>query len=206
MISFDDLVKEMLKCEQTKGQTVYQHGVDVWNCFSELTEIVHRNWRLPSWFYDYGEGLIENIHENHVISNYIRLHDIGKPHCRTVDENGKVHFPNHAEVSKNIFLESDDVYNTQEQLKSDGRKIANLIGWDMILHTASAEEIQNYIENIWTIQDACTLLLAALAEVHSNAKLFGGTDSNSFKAKWKQLDRRGKQICNFYFEQEKKNG
>ena len=70
----------------------------------------------------------------------------------------------------------------------------------VVIHTATAEEIDKKLEEDWTEQDACTLLLAALAEIHSNAKMFGGIDSTSFKMKWKQLDRRGKQICKKLFQ------
>ena len=40
-----------------------------------------------------------------------------------------------------------------------------------------------------------SLLLAGLAEIHSNAEMFGGLDSVSFKIKWKQINKRGKAIC-----------
>jgi hypothetical protein len=45
-----------------------------------------------------------------------------------------------------------------------------------------------------------TLLVAALAEIHSNAQLFGGIESVSFKSKWKNWDRRGKQIMKIFGE------
>ncbi len=33
-----------------------------------------------------------------------------------------------------------------------------------------------------------------MAEVHSNAAMFGGTDSDSFKIKAKHLNKRGRQV------------
>ena len=42
--------------------------------------------------------------------------------------------------------------------------------------------------------EAPTLLLTALAEVHSNAIMFGGLTSDSFKMKAKHLDKRGRQV------------
>jgi len=50
--------------------------------------------------------------------------------------------------------------------------------------------------------EAATLLLTALAEIHSNAEMFGGIESTSFKIKWKQLNRRGKKILIKLKEQE----
>ena len=48
-------------------------------------------------------------------------------------------------------------------------------------------------------QEAPTLLLTGLAEIHANAGMFGGVASVSFKIKWKQLDRRGQAICRRLF-------
>ncbi len=50
-----------------------------------------------------------------------------------------------------------------------------------------------------TVQEAATLLLVSLAELHSNARMFGGMDSVSAKIKFKQLEKRGKQVCQRVF-------
>jgi hypothetical protein len=68
----------------------------------------------------------------------------------------------------------------------------------MAIHTANADEIAKLCVE-WDVEDAMTLLVAALAEIHSNARLFGGIDSVSFKSKWKNWDRRGKQIIKTFF-------
>jgi len=41
---------------------------------------------------------------------------------------------------------------------------------------------------------AIALLLTGLAEIHANADMFGGIDNDSFKIKWKQIDKRGRAI------------
>jgi len=188
MTSFQDLAVAMLKCEQTKGQTVYQHGVSVRNHFDELiNNPCGDKWRLPDWLFDYKDQILMNLHNEDIITEYLIFHDCSKPFCREVDSEGKVHFPNHAELSKKLFLEA-----------GGNSTSANLVGWDMEIHTASSIEIENWCK-IWTVKDACTLLLASLAEVHSNARLFGGISSISFKSKFKQIDRRGRQICKHYF-------
>ena len=183
----------MLTTEQTKGQTVYQHGLSVQNHFLDLLGHLKfdydlSDWRLPSWLNDFKNQILSNLHSEEVISAYTLYHDCGKPFCRIVDIDGKVHFPNHAEVSRETYLTA-----TGDLI------VSNLIGWDMVLHTEPADSIQMRLESIWTIKDAITLLLVALSELHSNSKLFGGIDSISFKSKYKNLDRRGKQICKFYF-------
>ncbi len=69
----------------------------------------------------------------------------------------------------------------------------------MCIHQCSATEIDEMCK-IWSIKDAFTLLLAALAEIHSNSRMFGGENSDSFKIKFKKLEQRGKQICKYYKE------
>lgn len=187
MISFQELAISMLKCEQTKGQSVYQHGVSVRAYFEDLIDGQTLEWKIPSWFENYKNKIIDNLHNHDRIVAYTQFHDCGKSFCKIVDADGKIHYPNHAHVSKELFLEAG------------GDPIAaKLIGYDMELHMASSDQIKEYLEKEWTIQDSMTLLLAALAEIHSNAKMFS-SESNSFKIKWKNLDRRGKQICKFYF-------
>ena len=63
----------------------------------------------------------------------------------------------------------------------------------MVLHTIKSDEVEDFIKNN-SIKTVITLLVTALCELHSNASMFGGTESTSFKIKFKQLDKRGKQI------------
>jgi hypothetical protein len=104
----------------------------------------------------------------------------------TVDEDGKRHFPNHASVSADIFRKHFNDEST-----------AKLIGDDMCLHTLTAEEIN---AKNWSKRDALSLLITALAELHSNATMFGGIESTSFKIKWKKLDGHGKRLCKKFIE------
>ena len=190
--TFDEMVAAMLLCEQTQGQSVYQHGSSVRKHFYDLVSLLKDNeaseaWKIPDWLREHKEQILENLHDQSIIDLYLLYHDCGKPFSKIVDSEGKTHFPDHANVSKEIWLSvgGDPV-------------IGDLIGWDMDFHTLSAEEIAERFET-WTIKDACTLLLAALAEIHSNAKMFGGISSISFKSKWKKIERRGKQLCGHYF-------
>jgi hypothetical protein len=160
-------------CEQTKGQSLYDHGISVYEYFKKLISNETEGMKIPEWFNNNFP-----LHDEQTIKDYLVYHDCGKFLCK--DENGR--FPNHAEVSKKLYLEV-----------TGNETVANLIGWDMALHTASAIEIEELCK-IWTTKDALTLVVAALAEIHSNASFFGGFESISFKSKWKQIDRRGKQI------------
>lgn len=192
-MNFQELAVSMIKCEQTVGQSVYQHGVSVNQHFEELIynldSFSFENWKIPNWINEYKDKLLSNIHDKDIISMYLLYHDCGKSWCLTFDDQGNRHFPNHTNVSKQKFLEAggDPI-------------VANLIGWDMCIHILNSTEIQQKLESEWTIKDACTLLLASLSEIHSNSKMFGGTESQSFKIKYKQIERRGKQICKYYFD------
>lgn len=183
----------MLTTEQTKGQTVFQHGQSVqYHFFSLLDHLKNDSdlpgWRLPAWISTHSKHILSNLHSDETIAAYTLYHDCGKPLCRIVDSEGKAHFPDHAEVSRRTYLAA-----------TGDTVVANLIGWDMVIHTATAEEIAMRLQSVWTPKDAVTLLLASLSEVHSNARMFGGIESVSFKSKWKTIEKRGKQICKVLF-------
>jgi len=58
-----------------------------------------------------------------------------------------------------------------------------------------AADIDEFIKK----PEAITLLIVGLAEIHSNAELFGGYDSQSFKIKWNQINRRGNAVVKKLF-------
>lgn len=183
----------MIECEQTKGQSVYKHGLSVLQHADELIYYLKENsvlddWKLPDWLEKYKSEILKHIDRNY-LDDYLLLHDCGKPYCQVLSDDG-IHFPNHAETSKYVY----------NHIIGKNETIANWIGWDMVIHTANAEQIDDFCKNQWNVKDAINLLIAALSEVHSNAKMFGGKDSTSFKIKWKQISRRGNQICSYFFQ------
>lgn len=185
----------MTECEQTAGQSVLDHGNSVWRILNgmlaDLLGLSAMNGiRWPEWVEEYCPEITNNLHLPKIMEQYARYHDCGKPFCRVVGEDGRVHFPDHATVSRTTYLE---VFPGEETA-------ANLIGWDMDFHTLNSSETAERLKTVWSPKDACTLLLTGLAEVHSNAQLFGGIESQSFKIKWKHLDRRGRQAMKLLFE------
>jgi len=181
----------MSSVEQTNGQTILQHGESVWEYLSDLIQYLKTGksvhvWRIPEWLEENKDKILENLFDLDTIQTYAVYHDCGKPFCRTVDDQGKVHFPNHAQVSYETWLKV-----------SDNRDVAGLILNDMCIHTMKAEDVPEFCKNR---RQACTLILSGLAEVHSNARMFGGIESQSFKIKWKQIDRRGKAIVKNLFD------
>ena len=107
------------------------------------------------------------------------MHDCGKPFCITINEDGRRHFPNHAEVS----------YQTFSQLYNDPIA-AELIRRDMDIHLLKADGVDDFCNSPMAI----TSLIVGIAEIHSNASMFGGIGSTSFKIKNKSISQRGKQI------------
>jgi hypothetical protein len=179
----------MKNCPQTDVQSVYQHGVSVKEHIFELisflkTGHIDEGWRLPDWMHTYREQILASLLPEDIIKAYAIFHDCGKPYCLTIDEQGKRHFPNHPEVSYNVW-----------QAISNNKTIAKLILMDMKIHTMKAADVDEFIQH----PEAITLLIAGLAEVHSNAKMFGGIQSESFKIKWSQINKRGKAICSKLF-------
>lgn len=166
---------------QFKDMNMLQHGKSVWKHTQQLIIGNFDNYRLPDWFKENHHFIVNNLHPIKIIKTYTIYHDIGKPLCKSIDDSGKSHYPNHAAISKKAFLAA-----------CPNRKLeAKLIGLDMLLHTNSWDNIDSF--NLPT-QTLATLLIVAFAEIHSNAFATDGLDSTSFKIKYKKLDRIGKKI------------
>jgi hypothetical protein len=176
----------MRGCMQFREQDVLEHGLAVAQSFNTLREalacgVAPVGWRIPDWLMTEPvcRDFLARCLPADTLYWYQRYHDCGKPICREVDADGRVHFPDHAATSERIWAEC-----------GGAPEIGRLIGLDMAMHTASAEEMAKLIE----LPDAPSLFLTALAEIHANAPLFGGFESTGFKAKTKHLERRGKQF------------
>lgn len=173
----------MKECYQFKDMNVLQHGYSVLDYWLDLMngvvggKPVNKEWRLPDWI---SEISLFDIICYDIVEDHLIYHGCGKPFCRTVDDEGRQHFPNHAEVSYRRYLQYE--YANEE--------VANLIRQDMDAHTVKGDAIDEFIRR----REAPTLLLAALCEIHSNSVMFGGLESTSFKIKWKHLNKIGKRL------------
>ncbi|KVP39571.1 hypothetical protein WJ87_04865 [Burkholderia ubonensis] len=170
---------------QFRTQNVLEHGEAVLAKYQTLLAHAQEGrlpdgWRKPKWWTpEIAQRLAENQPAHALMTNYLRYHDCGKPICRIQDETGRQHFPNHAAVSAQLWAQlgghPDEVW---------------LMANDMLLHTGSADDC----EALRGHRLAPALMFAALAEIHSNAEMFGGMETDSFKAKAKQLERRTAQL------------
>lgn len=179
------LVIKMDDCPQTETQSVLDHGLSVRNYALELYDYIYfdgkltKQWRIPEWLEHYREEFQTQLLDRLTIEHYTVFHDCGKPFCLEYDKDGRKHFPNHAKISERTYRE---VFSNNQ--------VASLIGMDMDIHLLKSDGLKEFAKR----KEALTLLLVGLAEIHSNAEMFGGIDSTSFKIKWKQIDKRGKQI------------
>jgi len=180
-----ELARTMTRCEQAAGLSVLRHGQLVRRRYADLVghlrdgDPLSMDWKLPDWCSD--PLAVEELPDDVTMAWYQVFHDCGKPAVLAVDDEGRRHFPGHAEASRDAWLAA-----------GGSREVAELIAMDMDAHLLKHEGVPEFALR----PQARALLLTALSEIHANAEMFGGTDSISFKAKWKNLDRRGKAVLN----------
>jgi len=172
----------MRACFQFQTQDMLAHGDAVLAHYQMLLEEAQAGsfpsgWRAPKWWSaPVAQALAAKQPSRQVMARYLRYHDCGKPQCRTVDAQGRQHFEGHAQTSADLW-----------QARGGHPDEVWLMRHDMVLHSGSAEECQALARH-----PLCSgLLLAGLAELHANAAMFGGVQTDSFKAKAKRLERRG---------------
>ena len=178
----------MKNCPQSKGQSTLDHGFSVKNHLFYLLDYLRLDkplkyeWKIPNWVFDSKELILNSLPTDDILKRYTILHDCGKWKCLKVID-GKNHFPNHSQVSFEIYK---DLF---------GYGIcSDLIKHDMDIHVLKSSDLDKFCQN-----DNCiTLLLVGLCEINSNAKLFGGFESDSFKIKYKSILKKGKKIIDQY--------
>lgn len=117
---------------------------------------------------------------------YHVYHDAGKPFCRTIDENGKQHFPNHSQYSYDIFRET---FAEHEHMEI----VSKFIQSDMVFHSYNMEQIIEFIAN--NSKEFClSLWLTSFAELYSNKEMFDDSNQTSFKIKYKKLIQVAKRL------------
>lgn len=126
---------------------------------------------------DYWNSLSNNVQKSFL--RYLIFHDCGKTICAEIDAQGKRHFPNHAQHSHDLWLAI-----TGNVFESD------LMAHDMDIHHLKDLDLPCFALR----EDSLLLWLAGLSEIHANAAAFGGIESESFRIKFKQLEKRGKKL------------
>lgn len=177
----------MKSCEQAPGLSVYDHGLAVANRYRELYNLLALyavpgayEWHIPDAEFAQLRALRKLALDPQHARIYHVFHDCSKPSCRVIID-GKIHYPDHAIKSAELF----------KMALPDDQTSYELILHDMDCHTFRGEQLQLICEN----KHGPTLLLTAWAEIHANASaLFGGYESDSFKIKRKQLMKLTKRM------------
>lgn len=165
---------------QFKTLSIMGHGKAVRDKYKDIIKDLDEGtgrYEVPdllksNWLY-----LKSLLYSDKIMETYHIYHDCGKPYCLTIDENGKQHFPDHANVSAKIFRQffNDEI-------------AAKLIESDMIFHAGSAEDIDAFKarENA---RFRFSLWFTSLAELYANKEMFDDANQLSFKIKYKKLNR-----------------
>lgn len=190
-------INKMVATEQAPGQNILQHGRSVREHYFALVQHLegtvdltqYDNWKIPEYLHTYATQILQKLPSTYVMDRYLTLHDCGKPEVLEYDENGRKHFPNHAEASEKTYR---NIFSNNTQTDE---QIAQMIRDDMDVHLLKAVDIPTFLEN----PNAIGHLIAGLAELTSNASMFGGIESTGFKMKYKHHVQRANAICKQLF-------
>lgn len=170
----------MQNCWQSPQETVWQHCQNVSRIYLDLMQNPDK-YSLPSVIRNNFQKIQANQAPSQIVRDYLEWHDCGKPYCATTIE-GRTSFPNHAAISKDLFLRA-----------GGNPESAKLIGLDMLFHTTKPAEMKNLTLDTPTL---FTLMMSGWAALFSNAQMFGGFESESYKIKASQMTSRCKKILN----------
>lgn len=179
----------MRTCMQFPGVSVLDHGHLVRERYVDLRDrllhggMTRLRWRLPDWIAD--ERLVTSIasSDDRLMELYQVYHDCGKPLCLEVDGEGRQHFPDHAIVSARRWLDCTDG-------SCEALWVSWMIRMDMDFHLLRPEGVGSFSQR----PVAGLLILTALSELHANAEMFGGIESDGFRSKYRRADRLGGRV------------
>ena len=179
--SLKSLLRKMTTCYQAENLNMLQHGKSVYKEYCKLICQLSNGVGDATLLAVYSR-IKDSLPPPSVLKRYMVLHDCGKHLCLSIDESGKRHFPDHAQISAEQFL----MIYPQDKFSSI------LISKDMDFHLARGEQL----ESIWKDPFAPILYLSAWASINANAEMFGGKQSDSYKIKRSRLIQAGKKYLN----------
>lgn len=170
------MIDNMNRCYQFEKVTMYQHGLMVHDHYVQLVHTLSKgipNDIIPTALVEWYQRNQYRLLDHYDLMKYHIFHDCGKPLCRTVDDNGKQHFHDHALVS----------FQQYRRIFPNDIDVAQLIKHDMDFHSCPKSDLTMLAKGKYGV----SLYLTAWAEILANCTMFGGTDSISFKIKRKKL-------------------
>lgn len=189
----ESLHEKMRNCFQFANISMIDHGQMVSDAYKKLKKALNEAMEDNT---DYLEQigfnqdkawldiLLKHQYDEQLMHHYHFYHDCGKPFCREIDENNRQHFPDHANISMQIY---DEHFQCKEASK--------MIEADMNFHSMNAQQMQQWLDcNQNEKHFLASLYLSAWAEILANSTMFGGMDSEGFKIKRKKLMAHGKKL------------
>lgn len=167
---------------QFENLNVLEHGIMVKTNFDNFFTMNTLPESLTKELADKLFSLITTDEEH--VSFYQIYHDLGKPYCLEIDDEGKKHYPNHAAVSKEIYSNIIDIEMNED--------VAWFIEHDMDFHKMKMDEWDDYVKDK-TLNQLSVLYLTFISEVNANREMFGETN---FKIKLKKANQITKKIQN----------
>lgn len=142
-----ELTKLLVSDRPEAMRTVWETGITrvVLPEFDRLMETPQNN---PHHCYDVGEHTLESLRfvgNDKVLRWTMLLHDMGKPACRTTDEDGVDHFKGHGRASVELAKE------ILKRLKFDNdtiRKVTVLIQWHDCRMNADAKSVRRIMSRV----------------------------------------------------------
>lgn len=171
----------MTKCMQAPGLNMLEHGHKVHDAYKELIADLDASSTKYAELLPIYAKFKTHLPPAKVLENYHIMHDCGKHLVLTIND-GKRHFPNHAEASANQFaiIFPEDGFSKQ------------LIAMDMDFHLHRGDDLLRTCRSPF----APILYFTAWAEINANAEMFGGKSSDSYKIKRSRLIKAGKKLLN----------
>lgn len=142
-----ELVKLLISDHPDYLRTAWRAGVTK-IFLPEFDTCMETQQNTPYHMYSVGEHILHslvNIRPDRVLRLTMLLHDIGKPVCRTTDENGRDHFKGHGPVGEKLAGE------ILRRLKFDNdtiRKVCRLIRWHDLRPKAEETQVRCAVNSI----------------------------------------------------------
>ena len=142
-----ELVKLLMSPHPDYLRVAYEAGITA-EFLLEFDACMETPQNTPHHCYTVGEHILHslvNIRPDRVLRLTMLLHDIGKPVCRTTDENGRDHFKGHGPVGEKLAGE------ILRRLKFDNdtiRKVCRLIRWHDLRPKAEETQVRRAVNSI----------------------------------------------------------
>lgn len=197
-ISIERIFSEFSKllCGIRVSEILFEYKDVVFEILPELEKMNNCTQNHERHIYDvWGHTVkaVESIPPDPALRFAMLLHDSGKPHCKTTDENGIDHFYSHGKISRKI------AYETLSRLKTSNKfrdEVCNLVEYhDFLPDKISKKTYKRYIAKLG-FETVENLFLIREADILSQNPEFHAESLSENKIGRKILDEiKNEEIC-----------